>query len=83
MGVWADTYDYANRAEMIGFGRWGNKSACPRWSVSELAPILVDVVLERHDHYTAKARMAAETSRKRGVGRDVAARTVLELLGEQ
>ena len=80
LGVWADTYDYANRAELLGVGRWGNKNACPRWSVSELTPIMEDVILTNHEKYAAKARIASEKSKKRGIGRENAASTIIELL---
>lgn len=83
LGVWADTYDYANRAELLGIGRWGNINACPRWSVSELSPILEDVILQRHEHYAAKARMLAQKSKERGVGSDIAAQTILDLVKAQ
>jgi UDP:flavonoid glycosyltransferase YjiC (YdhE family) len=83
LGVWADTYDYANRAELLGVGRWGNIKACPRWSVSELTPILHDVILENHEHYAARSRMLAQKSKKRGTGRDIAAETILDLVRAQ
>ena len=83
MPVWADTYDYANRAEMMGLGRWGNKAACPRWTVSELDPIFTDVVIENHAKYAAKSRMVAAKSKERGIGRDIAAGTILELLDQR
>ncbi|KAL2177464.1 glycosyltransferase family 1 protein [Thermothelomyces heterothallicus CBS 202.75] len=43
--AWLDCYDFANRAEYLGIGRWGNKQAMPSCAEAELGPILVDVVL--------------------------------------
>ncbi|KAM5347382.1 hypothetical protein ACJ41O_010387 [Fusarium nematophilum] len=43
--AWADCYDFANRAELLGVGRWANKGAKPRWKKDELGACLVDVVL--------------------------------------
>lgn len=65
---------------MMGIGRWGNKSACPRWSAPELTPILKDVVIDNHAHYAANSRMVAAKSKERGTGRDIAAQTILGLL---
>ncbi|KAH7108985.1 hypothetical protein B0J13DRAFT_320538 [Dactylonectria estremocensis] len=42
---WADCYDFANRAELLGIGRWGNKEAKPRWQKDELCEALTQVVL--------------------------------------
>ncbi|GAB1315439.1 hypothetical protein MFIFM68171_05649 [Madurella fahalii] len=42
---WADCYDFATRVEYLGIGRWGNKQGMPRWTASELGPILVEVVV--------------------------------------
>lgn len=42
---WADCYDFANRAELLGIGRWGNKTAKPRWEEKELCEALEEVIL--------------------------------------
>ncbi|KAH6619561.1 hypothetical protein B0J18DRAFT_434421 [Chaetomium sp. MPI-SDFR-AT-0129] len=41
---WSDCYDFANRVEMLGIGRWANKAAKPRWRRDELAACLEDVL---------------------------------------
>ena len=41
---WSDCYDFANRVEMLGIGRWANKEAKPRWRRDELAACLEDVL---------------------------------------
>ncbi|ROT41272.1 UDP-Glycosyltransferase/glycogen phosphorylase [Sodiomyces alkalinus F11] len=81
--VWGDTYDYANRAELLGIGRWGSRKGCPRWYVSELAPVLAEVVLERNAEFAAKSRALAEVCRRDGGGRNVAARKILALAEEK
>lgn len=78
--VWADTYDYAYRAEMLGVGRWGNKTACPRWSAAEFGDVLVDVAAASHERYAAAARLVAEKCRRRGRGRDNAAEAIHDLI---
>ncbi|KAH8733456.1 hypothetical protein BGZ61DRAFT_160072 [Ilyonectria robusta] len=80
--VWADTFDFANRAELLGIGRWGNVNNCPRWSASELAPILIDVVFDRNAEFAAKSRVLAEVCRQEGGGRNVAAKKILGMIGE-
>jgi len=42
--AWADCYDFANRAELLGVGRWANKQAKPRWKRDELGAALVEVL---------------------------------------
>ncbi|KAK7421821.1 hypothetical protein QQX98_002037 [Neonectria punicea] len=81
--VWADTFDYANRAEMLGVGRWGNVNACPRWTTSELAPVLIEVVFDRNAEFAAKSRVLAEVCRQGGGGRNVAARKILKFIGAE
>jgi hypothetical protein len=51
--------------------------------VSELSPILEDVILKRHEYYAAKARILAQRSKVRGVGSDIAAETILDLVKAQ
>lgn len=81
--VWVDCYDFANRAEILGIGRWGNVKECPRWSLAELAPIMIDVVLDRNAEYTAKSRQLAKICEDAGEGRDIAARKVIEFIDKR
>ncbi|KAF5621527.1 UDP-glycosyltransferase 84B2 [Fusarium tjaetaba] len=37
-------YDFANRVELLGIGRWANKQAKPRWEEDELAGALLEVL---------------------------------------
>ncbi|KAK4120291.1 glycosyltransferase family 1 protein [Parathielavia appendiculata] len=52
---WADCYDFAIRVEYLGIGCWGNRRGMPRWTASELGPILVEVVMG-HDADKMRAR---------------------------
>ncbi|KAM3446730.1 hypothetical protein MY3296_009399 [Beauveria thailandica] len=82
--VWLDTYDFARRVEYFGIGKIGNYHHAPQCSKSELAPILLEVVLGK----TAKAirQNAAEmaaTCSVNGPGCEIAARGILGLLPEK
>lgn len=76
---WLDCYDFANRAEILGVGRWGSKQGCPRWTEGELGPILIDVVLDKHANYAARSRMLADACRKYGDGNSVVVDQILSL----
>ncbi|KAK4034463.1 hypothetical protein C8A01DRAFT_49169 [Parachaetomium inaequale] len=57
---WSDCYDFANRVEMLGIGRWANKEAKPRWKRDELATCLEDVLFgPEADKIREKARELA------------------------
>ena len=75
---WADCYDFAHRAEMLGIGRWGNCKAKPRWEAHELGPVLVDVVFgPRAEVMRRRAKGIARLAREKGEGRDFAAKVLL------
>jgi hypothetical protein len=75
--VWIDCFDFANRAEVLGVGLWGNRTARPRCVARELGPVLVESV------FGAGARGRTRRAREmagvcaRDPGRMVAARTIL------
>jgi hypothetical protein len=74
---WADCYDFGARVEYLKIGRWGNKQGAPRWTASELGPILVDVVVGHNaDALRAKAKELAELCSKTP-GATVAAKGIL------
>ncbi|KAF5698761.1 glycosyltransferase family 1 [Fusarium mundagurra] len=78
--AWADCYDFANRAELLGIGRWGNKSAKPRWRKKELCEALVGAILGPE---AEKIRLRAQELAERypeGSGRRRAAEVLLEAL---
>lgn len=75
--VWIDCFDYTNRAELLGIGLWGNKTARPRYVAAELAPVLMRAVFgddarEMRERARELARVCA-----RDPGRVVAARSIL------
>lgn len=74
--VWIDCFDYANRAELLGIGLWGNRTARPRCVASELAPVLVRAVFG--GGAGEMRRRAGELARvcARDPGRMVAARSI-------
>jgi hypothetical protein len=73
-----DTFDFARRAELLGIGRWGNRSAVKSCKGGELGPILIDVLLGgRSSGYEKKAKELAEICNAYGGGRVVAARHIL------
>ncbi|KAK0734499.1 hypothetical protein B0T26DRAFT_670790 [Lasiosphaeria miniovina] len=75
--VWIDCFDFANRCEFLGVGRWGNKSTPPRCRAPELSPVLVDVVLgPKSAGYRARAAELARLC-AREPGRTKAARVIL------
>lgn len=73
---WTDTYDYAERVELLGIGRLGNRSTMPRWTATELAEALTDVLTD--GAVVRRAAGLAELCRERGSGADNAARGILE-----
>ena len=79
LGVWMDTYDFANRAEHLGIGIWGNKRSRPGWQADELGSALVNVLMgPRSAQMKHKASELARLCAANGGGRAMAARTILE-----
>ncbi|KAK3329843.1 glycosyltransferase family 1 protein [Apodospora peruviana] len=77
--VWIDCFDYANRAEVLEIGRWGNRTARPRCVATELGPVLVGVIFgpgaaKYKENAEALARLCG---RDLEPGRIKAARTIL------
>lgn len=74
-----DTYDFANRAEYLGIGIWGNKRAKPGCRVDELGSALVNVLMgPRSTEMKHKATELARLCAANGGGRAMAARAILE-----
>lgn len=44
LAKWYDCFDFGNRAEWLGIGRWGNKSVAPKINAAELTEALLTVV---------------------------------------
>ncbi|KAF4469860.1 glycosyltransferase family 1 [Fusarium albosuccineum] len=78
--AWADCYDFANRAELLGIGRWANKNAKPRWSKDELAASLVDVILGPSSEKILLSAQKLGQKYPEDVGRRKAAEVLLDAL---
>ncbi|KAF3006326.1 hypothetical protein E8E14_002405 [Neopestalotiopsis sp. 37M] len=77
---WADCYDFANRAELLGIGVWANKNSTPRWRRQELASALIRVVLGP-DSESFKFKAAGLAAKYlENAGRDRAAKEILKSL---
>ncbi|RYP03313.1 hypothetical protein DL765_010540 [Monosporascus sp. GIB2] len=75
---WTDCYDYAQRVELLGIGRLGNRTTKPQWSVKELSCELCEVLLGRcSETMRQKAKDLANVCRARGNGAENAARIIL------
>ncbi|KAK1216781.1 hypothetical protein PQX77_020577 [Marasmius sp. AFHP31] len=79
--VWYDTYDFASRVEYLGVGVYGNKACSPNVEAREFGHALARVVGSEAERYRAKARGLRDVCWKRGSGREIGAKRVLELAG--
>ncbi|KAL0937003.1 udp-glucoronosyl and udp-glucosyl transferase family protein [Colletotrichum truncatum] len=77
---WLDCYDFAQRCEILGIGKWANRKAKPYWERNELGEGLVDTLLGP-EAGAMKARAKELGDRHpEGAGREKAAREILALL---
>jgi hypothetical protein len=76
---WTDCYDYAQRVELLGIGRLGNRKVKPLWDAKELGDVLSDVLFGKSaDSIQRKANALAAVCRAKGDGAANAARLLLE-----
>ncbi|KAF5597195.1 UDP-glycosyltransferase 84B2 [Fusarium pseudoanthophilum] len=78
--AWTDCYDFANRVELLGIGRWANKEAKPRWKEDELVDALLEILFGSE---SAGMRERAEEVAGRHPewkGRQMAAQEILSYL---
>jgi UDP:flavonoid glycosyltransferase YjiC (YdhE family) len=76
---WTDCYDYAQRVEMLGIGRLGNRTTKPLWSTPELSRALQEVLIgESSNAVKQRAGELANLCKSRGNGAFNAARILLE-----
>lgn len=81
LSVWADTYDFAHRAEYLGIGRWGSRRSAPGVEAREFGAALEHVLIgPGADKMGARAKKIADQRVRGGEGRDVAARHILEAM---
>ncbi|KAF7556680.1 hypothetical protein G7Z17_g1246 [Cylindrodendrum hubeiense] len=77
--LWTDCYEYAQRVEMHGIGRWGTRISKPQWTSEELTRELLIVLLgERSEAMKRKAKELAAVCKANGNGAIVAAKIILE-----
>ncbi|PKS13400.1 hypothetical protein jhhlp_000171 [Lomentospora prolificans] len=77
---WSDCYDFANRTELLGVGRWANKKAKPRWERSELASCIIDVLFGPESTKILARAKAVAAQHPEGAGREKAAREIIALV---
>ncbi|KAF4439570.1 UDP-glycosyltransferase 84B2 [Fusarium austroafricanum] len=78
--AWTDCYDFANRAELLGIGRWANKMAKPRWTEDELTDALVDILFGPNSEHILKAAKELASRHPEWEGRQRAAQEILKYL---
>ncbi|KAH0497493.1 hypothetical protein TgHK011_004793 [Trichoderma gracile] len=76
--AWADNYDYAQRVELLGVGRCGNKSTKPRWTSEELSREMLEVLMgDNAAAIKEKAIHFQQVCHKNGSGAENAALAIL------
>ncbi|KAI6767654.1 hypothetical protein HG530_005663 [Fusarium avenaceum] len=81
--AWTDCYDFANRVELLGIGRWGNKKAKPRWKQDELVEALQDVIYGPRSTEIRKTAEQVASRHPEWEGRQKAAQEILEYLARE
>ncbi|KAH8662478.1 hypothetical protein BX600DRAFT_513309 [Xylariales sp. PMI_506] len=76
---WSDCFDFANRVELLGIGRWANKKAKPRWECKELASALVEVLLGPEADEIIQSAKNLASSHPEWAGRERAAEEIAAL----
>ncbi|KAH6887504.1 glycosyltransferase family 1 protein [Thelonectria olida] len=75
---WTDCYDYAQRVEMLGVGRWGSRDTKPKWTSQGLARKLSDVLQgETSEAMKKRAVELAGVCKEKGNGAVHAAKIIL------
>ncbi|KAK2778428.1 udp-glucoronosyl and udp-glucosyl transferase family protein [Colletotrichum kahawae] len=77
--VWADTYDFAQRVEYLGIGKWGSPTTAPRYRAQELRDALTQVITGRSAvRFQLRSKELAKQRLQLGEGRDLAVRHIVE-----
>ncbi|KAG6379763.1 hypothetical protein JVT61DRAFT_10300 [Boletus reticuloceps] len=83
--VWFDTYDYAQRAEFLNIGIFGNRTCAPGVRAEEFGKALVRVTGDSEE--AVQLRMSAkhlkEVCRAKGTGRKLACAAILKEVGSK
>ncbi|KAJ3963093.1 hypothetical protein N0V92_000234 [Colletotrichum tropicale] len=77
---WADCYDFAQRAEILGIGKWANRKAKPYWKRDELGDCLEGVLFGPHAKMIQARAKDLSKRHPEGAGRLKAAEEILALL---
>lgn len=76
--AWADNYDYAQRVELLGVGRCGNKTTKPHWTSGELSREMLDVLMgDSAAIIKEKAIILQHACQEKGSGAENAALAIL------
>ncbi|KAF5689296.1 UDP-glycosyltransferase 84B2 [Fusarium circinatum] len=78
--AWTDCYDFANRVELLGIGRWANKEAKPRWRENELAEALLEILFGPESAGMRKRAEEVASRHPEWEGRQMAAQEILNYL---
>ncbi|KAI8162932.1 hypothetical protein K4K49_000461 [Colletotrichum sp. SAR 10_70] len=77
---WADCYDFAQRAEILGIGKWANRKAKPYWKRDEFGDCLEGVLFGPHAKMMQARAKDLSKRHPEGAGRLKAAEEILALL---
>ncbi|KAJ0307240.1 hypothetical protein Brms1b_010079 [Colletotrichum noveboracense] len=77
---WADCYDFAQRAETLGIGKWANRKAKPYWKGDEFGDCLQGVLFGPHAKMMQARAKDLSKRHPEGAGRLKAAEEILALL---
>ncbi|KAJ0331454.1 hypothetical protein COL922a_011919 [Colletotrichum nupharicola] len=77
---WVDCYDFAQRAETLGIGKWANRKAKPYWKGDELGDCLQGVLFGPHAKMMQARAKDLSKRHPEGAGRLKAAEEILALL---
>lgn len=78
--AWTDCYDFANRVELLGIGRWANKEAKPRWKEDELADALLEILFGPGSAGMRKRAEEVASRHPEWKGRQMAAQEIIDYL---
>ncbi|KAF5615976.1 UDP-glycosyltransferase 84B2 [Fusarium sp. NRRL 25303] len=78
--AWTDCYDFANRVELLGIGRWANKEAKPRWKEDEFAGALLEILFGPESAGMRNRARDIASRHPEWKGRQMAAQEILDYL---
>jgi UDP:flavonoid glycosyltransferase YjiC (YdhE family) len=78
--AWTDCYDFANRVELLGVGRWANKKAKPRWKEDELSDAIIETLFGTESAQMKKTAREVASRHPEWKGRHKAAKEILGYL---